>query len=110
MKVKLIIHNKAIDEYGNMVEVKLWQTESSVDKPHGYKYSLVYIENGKRVIGYDNAERQGDHRHYGQTTESYHFTGIEGVCDGRLCPGIRQGDLGMLKIFFVSRHKRETPV
>jgi hypothetical protein len=23
--------------------------------PRGYKYSLVYIKNGERVIGYDNA-------------------------------------------------------
>ena len=26
--------------------------------------SFVYIVKGKRVIGYDNAEGKGDHRHY----------------------------------------------
>jgi hypothetical protein len=41
MKAELIIHNKAIDEYGNTVEIKLWAVEKSSDKPHGYKYSLV---------------------------------------------------------------------
>ena len=63
MKAELIIHNKAIDEHGNTVEIKLWAVEKSSDKPHGYKYSLVYIANAKRVIGYDNAEQKGDHRH-----------------------------------------------
>jgi hypothetical protein len=75
MKAELIIHNKAIDEYGNTVEIKLWAVEKSSDKPHGYKYSLVYIVNAKRVIGYDNAEQQGDHRHYRDRTEPYVFTG-----------------------------------
>ena len=77
MKSKLIIHNKAIDEHGNTVEIKLWAVEKSSDKPHGYKYSLVYIADAKRVIGYDNAEQKGDHRHCGDRTEPYAFTGIE---------------------------------
>ncbi len=77
MKAELIIHNKAIDEHGNTVEIKLWAVEKSSDKPHGYKYSLVYIANAKRVIGYDNAEQKGDHRHCGDRTEPYSFTGIE---------------------------------
>lgn len=45
--------------------------------PHGYKYSLVYIEGRKRVIGYDNGERRGDHRHYGDKEEPYAFTSID---------------------------------
>jgi hypothetical protein len=76
MKAELIIHNKLIDDYGNVVEIKLWAVEKSSDKPHGYKYSLVYIANTKRVIGYDNAEQKGDHRHFKDRTEPYAFTGI----------------------------------
>ena len=76
MKAELIIYNKAMDERGNTVEVKLWAVEKSSDKPHGYKYSLVYIANSKRVIGYDNAEQMGDHRHYGALIEPYAFTDI----------------------------------
>ena len=37
------------------------------------KYSLVYIVKGKRVIGYDNAEGKGDHRHYRDSEDSYKF-------------------------------------
>ena len=32
----------------------MWRV-NPFDKPHGYKYSLVYIVKGERVIGYDNA-------------------------------------------------------
>jgi len=76
MKAELIIRNKVIDEHGNTVEIKLWAVEKSSDKPHGYKYSLVYIADAKRVIGYDNAEQRGDHRHFGDSTETYVFTVI----------------------------------
>ena len=57
MKAELIIYNKAIDEHGNTVEIKLWAVEKSSDKPHEYKYSLVYIADANRVIGY-NAEQK----------------------------------------------------
>ena len=77
MKAELIIHNKAIDEYGHTVEIRLWAVEKSLDKPHGYKYSLVYIVNTIRVIGYDNSEQQGDHRHCGDATEPYAFTSTD---------------------------------
>ena len=76
MKAELIIYNKAIDEHGNTVEIKLWAVEKSSDNPHGYKYSLVYIADSKRVIGYDNAEQKGDHRHFEDGMEPYAFTGI----------------------------------
>lgn len=26
------------------------------------------------MIGYDNSEQKGDHRHYGDKEETYHFT------------------------------------
>jgi hypothetical protein len=35
--------------------------------------SLVYIVDDKRVIGYDNGEGKGDHRHYKDNTEPYLF-------------------------------------
>ena len=64
MKGELIKHDKVKKDDGSIVEVKMWQVPPSPDKLHGYKYSLVYIVDGKRVIGYDNAEGKGDHRHY----------------------------------------------
>ena len=76
MKAKLIKHIKIKEDSGNIIEIKLWQVPVSTDKPHGYKYSLVYIENGERVIGYDNAEGKGDHKHNGKNTELYKFKTI----------------------------------
>jgi len=34
--------------------MKTWKVPVSQNRPYGYKYSLVYIVNGKRIIGYDN--------------------------------------------------------
>jgi hypothetical protein len=41
-----------------------------------YKYSLVYIVEDTRVIGYDNAEGKGDHRHIRRKTEPYKFVSL----------------------------------
>jgi Family of unknown function (DUF6516) len=70
---RLLRHQKLTDEWGNTIEIKLWQIPPAIDKPHGFKYSLVYIVDGVRVIGYDNGERRGDHRHYGAREEPYAF-------------------------------------
>lgn len=48
---RLVLHEKITDEMGDTVEMKIWQVPLSEDKPHGYKYSLVYIVEGERVIG-----------------------------------------------------------
>lgn len=77
MKARLIRHVKGVDELGNIIEVKMWEMAApTADKPYGYKYSLVYIVNGVRVIGYDNAEGRGDHRHYGDTERPYRFKSV----------------------------------
>lgn len=74
MRATLVNHVKVRDERGNIVETRMWEVSPCQDKPHGYKYSLVYIVNGVRVIGYDNGEEQGDHRHFGDTQQPYKFT------------------------------------
>jgi hypothetical protein len=49
MKAVLVRHQKVTDERGNTVEVKIWHlSERKDDKPHGYRYSLAYIVDGKR--------------------------------------------------------------
>lgn len=77
MKAVLLRQEKIIDELGNIAEIRMWQLpEASKDKPHGYKYSLVYIVEGARVIGYDNAEGHGDHRHVKGRINPYHFVSL----------------------------------
>lgn len=61
MKAHPVRNEKIVDELGNTIEIIMWQLpEATLDKPHGYKYSLVYIVDDVRVIGYDNAEGKGD--------------------------------------------------
>lgn len=77
MKATLIRHSRLRFADGGMIEVKLWKVPQSAYAPHGYKYSLVYIEERIRVIGYDNGERSGDHRHFADKEEPYEFTSID---------------------------------
>ena len=81
MKSVLVRHEKVTDELGNTVEIKLWKVPWTPDKPKGYKYSLVYIVEGERVIGYDNSEQKGDHRHYRGQEKPYTFTTLRQLAD-----------------------------
>ena len=40
---------------------------------HGFKYRLVFVRDGERVVGYDNERGKGDHRHLGDAEKSYRF-------------------------------------
>jgi hypothetical protein len=77
IKAVLIRHTRLQFTDGGLIEIKLWSVQASLDKPHGYKYSLVYIAEGRRIIGYDNAERRGDHRHDADREEPYRFTSLD---------------------------------
>ncbi len=72
----MLRHEKITDEIGNTVEIKIWQVPISKDKPHGYRYSLAYIVDSKRLIGYDNAEGKRDHRHYIEKEKPYRFINL----------------------------------
>jgi hypothetical protein len=80
-KAKLVQHLKVTDELGNTIEIKLWQVPATPDKPHGFKYSLVYIVAGERVVGFDNAEGKGDHQHRPGREEPYCFTSLQQLTD-----------------------------
>ncbi len=77
MKANLIYHVKEIDASGDIIEIKIWQVPKSKDKPHGIKYSLAYIREGERVVGYDNAEGKGDHKHAGDREMPYKFKNVD---------------------------------
>lgn len=73
MKAIKLFHTK--DAYGDgFVEVMIWQVPQPVPpSEHPYKYRLVYIVNGQRVVGYDNERGKGDHKHVNDREEPYHF-------------------------------------
>jgi hypothetical protein len=43
---------------------------------HRFKYRLVYIIDGARVVGYDNERGKGDHRHIAGTETAYRFIDV----------------------------------
>jgi len=82
VNAKLANHIKVVDEAGNILEITIWELpKTTKDKPHGFKYSLVYIVDGIRVVGYDNAEGKGDHRHYESVRKPYTFRGVDKLLD-----------------------------
>jgi len=63
---------------GSFVDMRVWSVAARVPpSAHEYKYSLVYIVDGERVIGYDNERGKGDHRHHRGVETSYTFRSIQ---------------------------------
>lgn len=57
--------------------MKVWEVPRSHRAPEGIKFSLVYIREGKRLIGYDRAEGKGHHRHIGDVETVYPFAHVD---------------------------------
>lgn len=74
---KLLFYRKNIEAGGDIVEMKIWEVPRSRKNVAGLKYSLVYIRAGKRLVGYDNAEGKGHHKHVGKKEHPYAFRNVE---------------------------------
>ena len=73
MKAVELFHSKEAFGAG-FVEIVIWQVpEPLPPSEHHYKYRLVYVVEGKRVVGYDNERAKGDHKHLGDRQEPYRF-------------------------------------
>jgi hypothetical protein len=77
MKAKLVYHIKEYLSDGSIQEIKIWKVPPNKEKPFGIKYSFAYIVNEKRVVGYDNAEGKGAHKHYEGSQFPYEYQNIE---------------------------------
>lgn len=76
----LLFRQKHSYEDGEIVELKAWAVPRSAAKPEGLKYSMVYIDvNGRRILGYDNAEGKGHHRHMGDDETPFKFESLEAL-------------------------------
>ncbi len=75
MRAIKILHTKEI-KGDEIVEIKIWRVPKSKSNPHGAKYSIVYVKRGERLVGYDNAEGKGDHRHYRDKEGPYVFNSM----------------------------------
>lgn len=59
------------------MESKIWEVPISEQYPDGLRYSLFAIQEGKVLVGYDNHQPKGHHRHLGEAQSPYHFSNLE---------------------------------
>lgn len=56
----------------------VWSVPSPVPpSQHAFKYRLVFVRDGQRVVAYDNERGKGDHKHMGGRESRYRFTDID---------------------------------
>lgn len=78
MKAALITSFKDVAPNGDLMELVVWRVPKPVPPcVHDFKYRLVYVVNGTRVIGYDNERGKGDHRHVAGEEDEYTFTSVD---------------------------------
>lgn len=78
MRAELLFHEKRIEADGATIEMKIWRVASAVPPSnHGFKYSLYFGREGRRLVGFDNERGKGDHRHLGDDETAYAFTTVE---------------------------------
>ena len=78
MKGELIYRLKDVSPNGDIIEIVIWKVPKPVEPSvHDFKYSLVFIVDGHRVVGFDNERGKGDHCHLEGKEFDYHFTDTE---------------------------------
>lgn len=65
MPAELVYRTK--DAFGKgFIEIVIWRLPVPVPpSAHPFKYRLVYVVDGQRLVGYDNERGKGDHKHIG---------------------------------------------
>ena len=64
--------------HGGIVEIVIWRLPGPVPPcTHPYKYRLVFVKSGRRIVGFDNERGKGDHRHLDQVESPYQFVDIQ---------------------------------
>ena len=82
MKAELITRFRNLSEEGTGIEMVIWRVPAPVPPSgHGYKYRLVYVVEGRRVIGFDNERGKGDHMHRGGRQLPYEFVDVDQLID-----------------------------
>jgi hypothetical protein len=78
MKAQLITDFKDVAEDGSLIQMVVWRVPAPVPPTtHGFKYRLVYIVAGVRVVGFDNERGKGDHCHLDGAEIAYQFSSVE---------------------------------
>ncbi len=78
---RVILNYKQELPDGDIVHMRIWQVQPNPQYPEGKRYSLVYIRNGERLVGYDNYHGKGHHRHLKEREEYHEFVDIQKLLD-----------------------------
>jgi len=62
---------------GGVVEMVVWRVPRPVPPAHAFKYRLVFVRGGERLVGYDNERGKGDHKHFLSQQMVYVFVDID---------------------------------
>jgi hypothetical protein len=64
MKAIKITEHKSVSPDGSITQFVIWKVPTPVPPTeHGFKYRMVYIRDGERIVGFDNERGKGDHMH-----------------------------------------------
>lgn len=78
MKARLVIRERVVYTADELVEMVVWEVPQPVPPSENFfKYRLVYIVSGVRILGYDNERGKGDHRHFHGVESSLTFVSID---------------------------------
>ncbi len=82
MEAALLIRERIVYEDGCLVEMVVWRLPTPAPpSSRWFKYRLVYVVGGQRVLGYDNERGKGDHRHFAGREEPFPFLSIENLLE-----------------------------
>ena len=63
---------------GGVVKMVVWKVPTPVQlSTHRFKYRLVFVRAGQRLVGYVNERGKGDYKHINGRELSYRFVDID---------------------------------
>jgi hypothetical protein len=78
MAAELITRFKDVTPEGGLIEFVVWRLPQPVPPcTHPFKYRLVFVMDGQRVIGFDNERGKGDHWHQEGLERPYDFVDVD---------------------------------
>jgi len=73
-KAKALIDRRTKYPGNAAINIIVWSVPKNKGFPEGIKYSYTLVIKGERVLGYDNSEGKGHHKHFFGREEKIHFT------------------------------------
>jgi Family of unknown function (DUF6516) len=78
-RAELVLHEKVIDEKGNITELAVWSIPAPGKGIARVKYRLAFItpDSAEPAVLYDNHHPKGHHRHIRGVEEPYDFVDVD---------------------------------